>query len=158
MAQDIRPFRTGAFALMFLAAAIFALGFWAQLNAGSSDPVMQFVTGALLPHVEGRIPAFLGQAETPFGTFAKIGGIFALAGLVLFTLRGAGQTRTIVPAMPHVPAANRVVPRRPSPFARPRPAACNQQPPRPNPPPWQSLRPPPPRAMPVARFSGPPSC
>jgi hypothetical protein len=114
MAQDFRPFRTGAFALFFVAAAIFALGLWAQLNAGSSDPVMQFVTGAVLPHVEGRIPAFLGQAETPFGTFAQIGGIVALAGLLLFTLRGAGQAKTTVPAMPQVSAANRVVPRRPA--------------------------------------------
>lgn len=114
MAQDIRPFRTGAFALLFLAAAIFALGLWAQINTGSSDPVMQFVTGAVLPHIEGRLPAFLGQSETPFGTFAKMGGILALAGLLLFTLRGAGQTAPSVPAMPRVPASNRIVPRRPA--------------------------------------------
>jgi hypothetical protein len=114
MAQDIRPFRTGAFALLFLAAAIFALGLWAQINTGSSDPEMQFVTGTVLPHVEGRIPAILGPTETPFGTFAQIGGIFALAGLLLFTLRGAGRPAITVPAMPQVPAANRVVPRRPA--------------------------------------------
>jgi len=119
MAQDSRPFRTGAFALLLLATAIFAAGIWTQLNLGSSDPATRFVIGSVVPHVEDRLPAFLGQSETPFGTFAKMGSVIALAGLLLFTLRRPAP----VVAKPAADPMPRVVPRRPSTLRAARTAA-----------------------------------
>ncbi len=110
MAQDSRPFRSGALALLLLAGVIFAAGVWTQINLGSSDPAVTFVVGAVLPHVEDNLPAFMGQSETPFGTFAKMGSVLALAGLLLFTLR----RRAPLAATPAAHPMPRVVPRRPS--------------------------------------------
>jgi hypothetical protein len=111
MAQDVRPFRTGATALFMIAAVIFALGFWAQIAPQATNPAMQLITDVAAPTLIDSIPAMLGRPETTFGLFAKFGGLVALAGLLLLTLRRRGAD---TPAAPVAPPMPRVTPRRPS--------------------------------------------
>jgi hypothetical protein len=110
MAQDVRPFRTGAAALLLLAVAILAAGIWAQMRAPMADPVTQVLSDRLVPLLQTSLPAPLGQSETVFGTLANLAGIVALAGLLLSTLRRRA------PAVPAdaAPVAPRVIPRRPA--------------------------------------------
>lgn len=110
MAQDVRPFRTGAAALFVLAALLFGLGLWGQINVGASDPATRLVTGVAEPFLRAAVPDALGEPQTIFGTFAKIGGAAALAGLLLLTV----QSRAAQTAPEPVPAAaQRITPRRP---------------------------------------------
>lgn len=111
MAQDVRPFRTGATALFLLAAVIFGLGLWAQIAPQASNPAMQMITDVAAPTLLESIPPALGRPETTFGLFAKLGGAVALVGLLLLTLRRRGAD---TPAAPVAPPMPRVTPRRPA--------------------------------------------
>lgn len=108
MAQDVRPFRTGAVALLLLAVAILAAGIWAQVRNPAADPVAQILSDGLVPLLQSALPAPFGQSDTAFGTLANLAGIVALAGLLLFTLRRPAPTAAAAPAVP------RVMPRRPA--------------------------------------------
>jgi hypothetical protein len=122
MAQDVRPYRSGAFALFLVAAAILALGVWAQLNPGSADPATRLVTDRLLPLLDNSLSAVLGPKQTTFGTLANLAGAIAIAGLLLLTLRGRTPAPDNAPAA--LPALPRVVPRRPSDLRAGRPASA----------------------------------
>jgi uncharacterized membrane protein YedE/YeeE len=107
MAQDVRPFRSAAFALLCLAAALFAAGIWGELRNPAADPVARLLE-TLPQRINALLPAFLPASETTFGTFANIGGVMALAGLLLLTLRRPSRPAAAAPTLP------RVTPRRPS--------------------------------------------
>jgi hypothetical protein len=120
MAQDVRPFRTGATALFVIAAVIFGLGVWAQVMPQADNPAMEMITKVAAPTLQDSLSPVLGQPETTFGLFARVGGGVALLGLLLLTLRRREPAAPVAPAMP------RVTPRRPADLraARtPRPAA-----------------------------------
>ncbi len=123
MAQDIRPFRNGAIALLLLAAAILAAGIWAQLRGSGTDPFSRMLIDVVLPGLENVRPAFIPASNTAFGTFANLAGVIGLAGLLLFTLRrpAPAAPQPVVQPMP------RVVPRRPAALraARTAPAAAS---------------------------------
>lgn len=112
MAQDVRPFRTGAVALFLAAAGFFGAGLWAQLNLAATDPVTRALADVAAPVLRAAIPEALGQPQTVFGTFAKFGGAVALLGLLLIALHGGSAPKPApVAASPQIP---RITPRRPA--------------------------------------------
>jgi hypothetical protein len=108
MSQDVRPFRKGATALFLIAAMLFGLGIWAHLMPQPAHPAAEMITRAVAPALRDSLAPVLGQPETTFGLFARVGGATALLGLFLLTLRRRE------PAAPAAPQRPRVIPRRPA--------------------------------------------
>jgi hypothetical protein len=111
MANDVRPFRSAAYVLLLVATGIFAAGIWTEMRQAATDPATRMMADVVAPLVGDQLPGFLGSSDTVFGTFAKIGGVVALAGLLLLTLR-RGTAPAAAPAA--APAPMPIVPRRPS--------------------------------------------